>query len=170
MRKKKGFILATSLLALTVAFPVFATQTLTTATSQTTKVKYSVGETYTVSIPADFSLTSDGSGNFTAERKVAATGVLIENGKTLNVEMSSANYVSGGEYTLNYGTDEVSKIPYSIQKGDADFTNADKVLSITSGTEEDSQALTFSTTDAEIAEATKSGEHTDTLTFTVSVD
>lgn len=169
MKNKKILISIIALFVmLTIAVPTFAA-TITTPGSQEVTVTYQVGVSYTVSIPADFTLTSEDQTNYTAEETVSATGVLIEAGKTLNVKMKSTNFADG-EYKLKDSSGE-SKIKYTIKNGEQDFTNDTTVLTVEAGTTEEAETtLKFATTAEEIGKATKSGDHTDTLTFTVSVD
>lgn len=168
MKNKKLILPIAGLAIMSLAVPVFAADLNKDVTSGTTVVSYGVNSGYTVSIPSDVNFTSS-----TLEQQgvVKASNVIIENGKTLKVKMSSANYTEEDGYTLNYGTGEVSKIKYTIKNDNADFVNASNVLEVAAGTtEESSTTLTFSTTEANIGKATKSGAHTDTLTFTVSVE
>jgi len=159
---KKLSILMAFMLIFTMAAPVFAAPLDKNTTTGSVTVTYEVAESYTVSIPASFDFTAESLSNIA---EVSASNVLIENGKELNVTMTSANY-SDNKYTLNY---EGSKITYTVKQGETNFTNAGEVLSIASGTTSGSASLTFATTNDEIAKATKSGAHTDTLTFTVAV-
>ena len=168
MKNKKISIILVSIIMLALAAPVFAADLNNTTTSGSTTITYGVSESYTVSIPASFNFTVD---SLTKEETVSASNVLIADGNTLTVTMSSANYVSGNAYTLNYGTDAISKIPYSIKLGEADFVNAENVLTVAAGTTSaTSEKITFATTTENIQQATKSGDHVDTLTFTVSVN
>lgn len=169
MKNKKIIITLIALIILSVTLPTFAA-TITTESSQEVTVTYQVGEGYTVSIPADISFSSTDQTNYTATGNVSATGVLIETDNTLNVKMTSANYENGA-YTLQDSSGE-SKIVYTIKNGDQDFENDTNVLSVSAGADNLSAetTLNFATTSDEIAKATKSGAHTDTLTFTVSID
>lgn len=169
MKNKKiliSIIIASVMLSLVL--PVFAAE-ITAAGAQNVTVKHNVGEGYIVTIPADFTFEVNGT-DYTSTQVVKATDVLIEAGKTLNVKMSSANYKDADGYTLQDSSKE-SKIVYTIEtNAQQAFTNEGTVLSVAAGTDEGSANLTFSTTEEEIAKATKSGDHTDILTFTVSVD
>lgn len=121
-------------------------------------VSYGVEESYVVTIPADVTVSTAG-----VERELSASSVLLPDGKTLTVSVASAN-----GFKLEYAG---SKIPYTVSVGDAKQTTATfTALSITSGTTSGSVKLTFKTTEADIAGATKSGNHTDTLTFTCGVN
>jgi hypothetical protein len=138
-----------------------------TGTANTTEVKYTTESTYTVTIPSDVVVTTAG-----ATAEIKASEVLIASNEKLNVQMVSANYSDDGGFTLQYST---SKITYSILKDNNDVNNKDIVLTVspnsdTTGKASGSVNLTISTTDNNIQAATMAGEHTDTLTFKVSVD
>lgn len=121
-------------------------------------VSYGVDEGYVVTIPADVTVSTDG-----VETTLSASNVLLPDGKTLNVSVASAN-----GFKLEYAD---SKIPYTVSVGNTEQTNVTfTALSITSGTTSGSVKLTFKTTNADIAGATKAGNHTDTLTFTCGVN
>lgn len=121
-------------------------------------VSYGVEDGYVVTIPADVVVNTTG-----VEKMLSASSVLLPDGKTLTVSISSAN-----DFKLDYAG---SKIPYTVSIGSTEQTNATfNALSITSGTTSGSVKLIFKTTDADIAKATKSGNHTDTITFTCGVN
>lgn len=168
MKKKKLLIPMALTAMISMTLPVFATQNITTQSSKNVVVSHNVGESYTVSIPADFTFSTEDQQTYTANKTVTATDVVIENGKKLNVKMTSKNYTDG-KYFMKDKTN-VSEIEYSILKGADEFENDTNVLSVESGNTSGEQELTFSTTSTNIESAKKSGEHTDTLTFTVSVD
>lgn len=124
----------------------------------TITVSYGVDEGYVVTIPADVTVSTAG-----VETTLSASSVLIPDGKTLTVSVASTN-----NFNLEYAG---SQIPYTVSVGETEQTTATfTALSITSGTTSGSVKLTFKTTDADIAKATKSGNHTDTLTFTCGVN
>lgn len=124
----------------------------------TITVSYGVAEGYVVTIPADVTVSTAG-----VETTLSASSVLLPDGKTLTVSVASTN-----SFNLEYAG---SKIPYTVSVGETEQTTATfTALSITSGTTSDSVTLTFKTTAEDIAKATKSGNHTDTLTFTCGVN
>lgn len=120
-------------------------------------VSYGVAEGYVVTIPADVAVSTAG-----VEATLSASHVLLPSGKTLTITVSSAN-----AFKLNYAG---SQIPYTVSLDNAKQTAATfPALSVPSGTTAGSVRLTFQTTAADIAGATKAGSHTDTLTFTCGV-
>lgn len=121
-------------------------------------VSYGVDEGYVVTIPADVTVSTAG-----VESTLSASNVFLPDGKTLSVSVASAN-----GFKLNYAG---SEIPYTVSVGSTQQTTATfTALSILSGTTSGSVKLTFKTTQADINNATKAGNHTDTLTFTCSVN
>lgn len=129
-----------------------------------TSIQYNVDESYIVTIPENVNFNAGLSGSGT----VAASDVLLADGKKLTVTMTSKNGY-GTSFNLTYGN-PVSSIPYSITVGGTPVTtNSYVVLTVPAGTTINSVALTFATTDEDIAKATKSGLHQDTLTFTCAV-
>ena len=168
MKNKKLILPIAGLAIMSLAVPVFAADLNKDVTSGTTVVSYGVNSGYTVSIPSAVNFTSS---TLTQSGQVTASNVIIENGKTLKVKMTSANYTEEDGYTLNYGDGEVSKIKYTIKNGDVDFVNGASVLEVAAGTTAGgTSTLNFATTTEDIEAATKSGEHKDTLTFNVSVE
>lgn len=153
MKNKKITIILSLIIILGMTVPVFATQSITE--TGTTTVSYGVSEGYTVSIPADFTVTTTAT-----VKEISASNVLLEDGETLKVTMKSTN-----GYKLKNGTSEIA---YSIKNGETALTGEDvEVLSVAAGTTSGKTELTFSTTTENINAATLSGTHTDTLTFTV---
>ena len=124
----------------------------------TVTVSYGVAEGYVVTIPTDVIVSTAG-----VETSLSASSVLIPDGKTLTVSITSAN-----NFALAYAG---STIPYTVSVGAVEQTEPSfTALSIASGTTSGNVTLTFKTTDDDIASATKSGSHTDTLTFTCAVN
>jgi hypothetical protein len=113
--------------------------------------------------------------------EVTAKKVLIDSSKSLKVSIGSTNYASG--YYLVSSSEPTSKISYSIEiQGDKEntsvSTNNYAVLTVTKASTADSENggvqgsvnLTFKTTEQNIKAAKVKGDHTDTLTFKVSVE
>ena len=124
----------------------------------TVTVSYGVAEGYVVAIPTDVIVSTAG-----VEASLSASSVLIPDGKTLTVSVTSAN-----NFTLAYAG---STIPYTVSVGEVEQTAASfTALSLASGTTSGDVTLTFKTTEEDVANATKSGSHTDTLTFTCAVN
>ena len=175
MKKKiLGILLAS--LAVTTMLPVFAADNESTISqgdtekSQEVIVSYNVGENYTVTIPANFSLALEENAT---PISVSASDVKVADGKRLKVTMTSTNGYDAG-YKVTY---EDSDIGYWIKKGasqdniNTEVTGATvEVLSVDSGTTSGATYLKFYTTAAEIAGATQAGAHEDTLTFTCGVE
>lgn len=144
-----------------------ATQTISTEEGKNVTVTYGVTEGFTVTIPANFDLSTTES-----EKTVSASGVLIPTGEQLTVTMSSANFETTDKYRVKNDT---SYIKYTVKKGAASASateltsNGDTILTVGAGTTSGSIKLYFSTTQTNIDAATKAGNHTDTLTFTVAV-
>ena len=157
MKKLLSLVLAVMMLC-SVSVTAFAADLDKGNNVGTMTVSYGVAEGYVVTIPADVSVNTAG-----VETTLSASSVLLPDGKTLTVSVASTN-----NFNLEYAG---SKIPYTVSVGETQQTTATfTALSIASGTTSGSVKLTFKTTDADIANATKSGNHTDTLTFTCGVN
>lgn len=138
--------------------------------SGTTEITYGINEGYYLEIPANLDLTT-----IASEKKLAVTEVRLAAGKNLTIEMESDNFgkVVANRYQVVY--DDTSCITYTVKKGDAGAVNTEvtnnnhKLIDIDAGETGAEIYLTFTTTDEEIEDATKAGTHTDTLTFTVTV-
>ena len=157
MKKLLSLVLAVMMLC-SVSATVFAADLDEGSNVGSITVSYGVAEGYVVTIPADVSASTAG-----VETTLSASSVLIPDGKTLTVSVASTN-----NFNLEYAG---SMIPYTVSVGETKQTTATfTALSILSGTTSGSVKLSFKTTDGDIAKATKSGNHTDTLTFTCSVN
>lgn len=157
MKKLLTFVLAVLMLC-SVSVTAFAADLDKGNNVGSMTVSYGVDEGYVVTIPADVTVSTAG-----VETTLSASKVLLPDGKTLTVSVASAN-----DFKLEYAG---SKIPYTVSVGNTEQTTATfTALSITSGTTSGSVKLTFKTTNADIAGATKAGNHTDTLTFTCGVN
>ncbi len=143
------------LLAIIIAAVMIAACTVT-AFADTTDVSYDVQPTYTVSIPASVTLSD---ADVTAD--VTASDVILESGKKIKVELTSAsNTASGSTFNAKNGD---STVTYTIT-GDKAIAVGDTVATFTAN---GSKTLTFSA--ANKSAATVAGNHTETLTFTVSI-
>lgn len=172
--KKSRMLIGAMMAAMMCAMPVCAAELNQDSTSPgQTVVSYGIESTYTVTIPADFSFTNT---KLESIGNVKASDVLLGDGKKLVVKMTSTNYDTTNLYTLDYGASDVSMIPYFIKtKGttdayDVNFVNGSSVLEVEAGTTTKEVNIQFSTTTDDIAKATKSGEHKDTLTFECTVE
>ena len=133
------------------------TATGITAFAEETTVSYEVQPTYTVTIPATVDL---GDNDVTAN--IDASDVLLETGKQIKVELTSAsNTASGSTFNAKNGD---SAVTYTIT-GDKAIAVGDTVATFTA---DGSKNLTFSAADK--SAATVAGTHTETLTFTISVE
>ena len=156
---KKLFSIAfVFILLCTASVTVFAAGLNEDNTVGSITVSYGVSESYVVTIPADIAISTTG-----VESTLSASSVLIPDGKTLTVSATSQN-----GYNLEYAN---SKIPYTVlvngtKQTDATFT----ALSVVSGSTSGNATLIFKTTDEDIAKATKSGNHTDVLTFNCTIN
>ena len=138
------------LLAIILAAVMIAACSVT-AFAETTNVSYNVDPSYTVSIPAAVT-----------EADITASDVIMEDGKQILVELTSAsNTASGSTFNAKNGD---SAVTYTIT-GDEAIAVGDTVATFTAN---GSKTLTFSAADK--SAATVAGAHTETLTFTVSVE
>ena len=145
-----------------------------------TILNFTVQDSYVVVIPSDVSFNK----KLYNVQEVNVTTALIQPGWYLYVKLNSGNYTTGesGFKLVNEG----SYIPYIItnETGDEEITENDvTILTVASGTDHPQMSgtpvrgygiggvmeLNFSTTDDYIGHATKSGDHRDTLTFTLDV-
>ena len=128
-----------------------------TAFAETTNVSYNVDPSYTVSIPAAVTL-----GDSAVEADITASDVIMEDGKQILVELTSAsNTASGSTFNAKNGD---SAVTYTIT-GDEAIAVGDTVATFAAN---GSKTLTFSAADK--SAATVAGAHTEVLTFTVSVE
>ena len=144
------------ILAIIIAAVMIAACTVT-AFADTTDVSYDVQPSYTVTIPAAVTL-----GDSAVEADITASDVILEGGKKIAVELTSAsNTASGSTFNAKNGD---STVTYTIT-GDEAIAVGDTVATFTAN---GSKTLTFSAADK--SAATVAGSHTETLTFTVSVE
>jgi len=147
MKKLLAIILAAVMIA-ACSVTVFA---------DTTDVSYNVDPSYTVAIPASVTL-----GDSAVEAAITATDVILESGKQVAVELTSAsNTASGSTFNAKNGD---STVTYTIT-GDEAIAVGDTVATFTA---DGSKTLTFSAADK--SAATVAGSHTETLTFTIAVE
>ena len=133
------------------------TATGITAFAETTNVSYNVDPSYTVSIPAAIPLSDSA-----VEADIEASDVILEDGKQIKVELTSAsNTASGSTFNAKNGD---SAVTYTIT-GDEAIAVGDTVATFTAN---GSKTLTFSAADK--SGATVAGAHTETLTFTIAVE
>ena len=143
------------LLAIILAALMIAACSVTAFAADTTTVTYEVQPTYTVSIPAAVTLSD---ADVTAD--ITASDVVIENGSQITVKLTAAsNTASGSTFNAKNGD---STVTYTIT-GDEAIAVGDTVATFTA---DGSKTLTFSAADK--SATTIAGEHTETLTFTIS--
>ena len=144
------------LLAIIIAAVMIAACSVT-AFAETTHVSYNVDPSYTVAIPASVTLSD---ADVTAD--ITASDVIMEDGKQILVELTSAsNTASGSTFNAKNGD---SNVTYTIT-GDKAIAVGDTVATFTA---DGSKTLTFSAADK--SAVTVAGSHTETLTFTVKVE
>ena len=144
------------LLAIILAAAMIAACSVT-AFAETTNVSYNVDPSYTVSIPAAIPLSDSA-----VEADIEASDVILEDGKQIKVELTSAsNTASGSTFSAKNGD---SAVTYTIT-GDKAIAVGDTVATFTAN---GSKTLTFSAADK--SAATVAGAHTETLTFGISVE
>ena len=144
------------LLAIILAAVMIAACSVT-AFAETTNVSYNVDPSYTVSIPAAVTL-----GDSAVEADITASDVILEDGKQVVVELTSAsNTASGSTFNAKNGD---STVTYTIT-GDEAIAVGDTVATFTAN---GSKTLTFSAADK--SAVTVAGTHTETLTFGISVE
>ena len=152
---------------------------------KTMTVNYTVQDSYTVTIPSDVTFVSN-NGKFSSTGEVNATDVLINPDKKLVVNLTSGHHIGNGIYYLE---NKGSWIRYYINVTDtlspqsSPVISGDDVLTVNAGAEHPNLkdtysgfkkiggfvTLTFETTQEFIDNATKSGDHRDTLRFMLSV-
>jgi len=166
---KKAISLALAfVLVLALSISAFATGNgISGNNSGTVEVKYTVSETYVVTIPAAQTFTET---TLSTEGTVAATGVKLVSTHQLQVACKSLNgyklKTSDGQSAIDYTvTMGASTVLTGVQEDTVVLTVAQTSAAAAS----DSVTLTFATTTDDIAAASAAGDHTDTLTFTCSV-
>ena len=122
-----------------------------------------ISPAYTITIPASVNLNAE---NPTATIKAENVYLDTTKHKQINVTLDSADYVNTGDSTFIAKTsDGSSSVTYTIGKGTA--TTGVKVGdTVAEFTENGNQVLSFSAPTG----ATYAGTHTETLTFSISVE
>ena len=166
-KKIMASLLVAAIVSAAASMSVFA-ETVTESdqlpkTDSNFKVSYNyspdVSPKFTVTIPAGVTLLDDAA--TTAD--ITAEGVENLGGKKINVALTSGTYTTEGSTFHAKNGDSV--VTYTISKGNDTVSVGDKVAVFEdNGTE----TLTFSQPDK--TNATVAGEHTENLTFTVSVE
>ena len=163
-RKLLAAVMALAMVSAIAPMSAFAVDDTVIKQDSTTKsgtmtATYDVTAKYTVTIPAGVTLDSTNA----VSKKIEASDVMLESGKKIKVTLNSADHTTSGA-TFHAQTDKGdSTATYTISKGETAVAVGDTVAEFTgNGT----QALTFSKAEG----ATYAGAHTETLTFTVSLE
>lgn len=160
MKKVLSVFITSLIIVFCTTFVVFATED----NSAKLIVSYDMNESYTVVIPADFTIGSSGK----ASADITASNVVIDDGKFLEISITGDDYIDS--WLLIDTKNSSNFITYAIgsEEDGNDIENNSVVLSISAGEIYDStitKTLYFSIED----EITKSGTYVDTLTFTANI-
>lgn len=161
--KKFSMIALIVAMVFCLSFSVFAADITAPGTANTT-LTYTVGSSYTVTIPESVTCSS---GNFTGSLDIAvAAGSLIDNQRIINVTIGSSDYSSdGNKWFLKKGD---ASIEYTIKDGTTYIQGNDVVLEASTAEAYAGKDVTLTLAAAGSPSAT--GNYTDVLTFTISVD
>ena len=160
MKKLIAFVLA---LAMATIMSVTALAADTTITQDSdpktgaTTVKFSVDPTYTVTIPAEVTLTYDETSNsYKGSGDITTGAVRLLQYQEIRVTVT-------GDFKMTSA--ENAELRYTMTIGDsaAAVTSGDTVATFVTSTEAQSVTLNYSA-----ANPTYAGDYTDTLTFTIS--
>lgn len=121
-------------------------------------VDYNMDWTYTVTIPASVTFTDT---EKTVERALEVRGVVIDEGKSINVSVSSLN-----DFEMKNGNGYIDY--YLMVNHNTISENNYNILTVNAGEGSGWAVLSF-VTELQKNHALYSGRYTDTLTFTVSV-
>jgi len=172
MKNTRRFISAVMALAMVSAIApmgAFAADGDPTTVNQDSTTKagtmtatYDVQAKYTVTIPAGVTLSD----TVETSASVVAENVMLESGQNIVVKLTNASNTESGS-TFNAKNDS-STATYTIGKGTekTGIAVGDTVATFGTDTKKQEQKLTFS----EAKGATYAGEHTEQLTFTISVE
>lgn len=122
-------------------------------------VEYDLGVTYTVAIPASVTFTNT---EKTAERGLQVSDVMLGEGQSLHVSVSSRN-----GFQMRNGDDYIA-YSMTVNQGPPAEESPIEVLTVRAG-ETSGWALLDFVTDLDRTHAQLAGRYSDTLTFTVSV-
>lgn len=159
---KKIFLVSAITLMLGSFGTVFAAGSLNNEnTKGSIDITYSIGQSYTITIPETFSFTAQ---NTDIPKTVSASSVLINNDTKLQVVISGAHCTETGWF-LEDVTDTDNDVEYTVKKDDVALKNGDTVLEVTAGTQQAEQEIVFNLKEG----IKKAGTYKDTLTFTSSI-
>lgn len=168
--KKFVTLLLTAALAITAATTAFAAEikpdengSLNPASKQI-DVTYTAKPSYTVTIPANITLSSE---TKKGEAKVSAANVTVPHGQSVKVALSSDFQVA--LKLASSSTKPAPTLSYKVYKGTTEVTSVNNTVLEVSPEAEDKkgeETLTFEI----ISPVVYSGAYEDTVTFTVSVE
>ena len=128
-----------------------------------TQVEFSIDPAYTVTIPARVELAEGGEDVYTGTDEITAQSVFLKPDQSIEVTLTSD---SG--FKLANETDSTVKLGYKAEAGDVTVTadnNGAVVATFGTSTEEQSQPITFTTTET----PEYAGTYSDTVVFGISV-
>jgi len=157
MKKKLISLALVCAMVFALGATALADTELTAPGTGNTSVTYNAPPTYTVTIPAAVEL-----GDAAVTKNISADNVTLEGGKQIKVVLESATYTnSGSTFSAKNGE---SVVKYSIT-ADSAIGIGDTVATFTADGEKE---LSFTVTDK--SGITVAGDHTETLTFKISVE
>lgn len=157
MKKKLISLALVCAMVFTLGATALADTELTAPGTGNTSVTYKAPPMYTVTIPAAVEL-----GDTAVTKNISAENVTLEGGKQIKVVLESATYTnSGSTFSAKNGE---SVVKYSIT-ADSAIGIGDTVATFTADGEKE---LSFTVTDK--SGITVAGDHTETLTFKISVE
>ena len=157
MKKKLISLALVCAMVFTLGATALADTELTAPGTGNTSVTYKAPPMYTVTIPAAVEL-----GDAAVTKNISADNVTLEGGKQIKVVLESATYTnSGSTFSAKNGE---SVVKYSIT-ADSAIGIGDTVATFTADGEKE---LSFTVTDK--SGITVAGDHTETLTFKISVE
>ena len=128
-----------------------------------TQVEFSIDPAYTVTIPARVELAEGEEDVYTGSDEITAQSVFLKPDQSIEVTLTSD---SG--FKLANETDSTVKLGYKAEAGDVTVTadnNGAVVATFGTSTEEQSQPITFTTTET----PEYAGTYSDTVVFGISV-
>ena len=128
-----------------------------------TQVEFSIDPAYTVTIPARVELAEGEEDVYTGSDKITAQSVFLKPDQSIEVTLTS-----GSAFKLANEADSTVKLGYKAEAGDVTVTadnNGAVVATFGTSTEEQSQPITFTTTET----PEYAGTYSDTVVFGLSV-
>ena len=128
-----------------------------------TQVEFSIDPAYTVTIPARVELAEGEEDVYTGSDKITAQSVFLKPDQSIEVTLTS-----GSGFKLANEADSTVKLGYKAEAGDVTVTadnNCAVVATFGTSTEEQSQPITFTTTET----PEYAGTYNDTVVFGISV-